>query len=168
MVHAHLCEVVRLGPPQEAGRNRTWFTAENAKHRLREDRPLEHGSAMARVVDRAVSRIQQLNSAPKPQPVAQPAVLSPTDVLQKVEFEAPLRQLEQQTSIMRYVRRDSGRTESAAVELAVSGYLREVFAGKLLRTRAKQRDYRPRQVPQLKEGAASSAGIDKVTVIDRS
>ncbi len=37
-VSAHLCEVLRLGPPQEFNRNRTWFSAEKAKRRLREER----------------------------------------------------------------------------------------------------------------------------------
>src|SRR5437016_8637281 len=39
-VSAHLCEVLRLGPPQEFNRNRTWFSAEKAKRRLREERSL--------------------------------------------------------------------------------------------------------------------------------
>src|SRR5882672_11157625 len=38
-VSAHLCEVTRLSPPQETGRNRTWFSAERAKLDLRKDRP---------------------------------------------------------------------------------------------------------------------------------
>ena len=42
MVSAHLCEVSRLEPPPELGRNRTWFSVENAKKRLREERKPEH------------------------------------------------------------------------------------------------------------------------------
>src|SRR5229473_4256449 len=34
-VSAHLCEVLRLGPPQEFNRNPTWFPADKAKRRLR-------------------------------------------------------------------------------------------------------------------------------------
>src|SRR5437762_4310364 len=58
-VMAHLCEVLRLGPPQESGRNRTWFTVEKTKRRLREDRTAEEGTELARVVSRAVIRIGQ-------------------------------------------------------------------------------------------------------------
>ena len=56
-VRAHLCEVLRLGPPRESNRNPTWFSAEKAKRRLREDRPPESGAELARVVDRAVMRL---------------------------------------------------------------------------------------------------------------
>jgi 8-oxo-dGTP pyrophosphatase MutT (NUDIX family) len=62
-VRAHLCEVVRLGEPQESGRNPTWFSAEKAKRRLLEDRAADFGGELARVVDRAVTRIQRLRSA---------------------------------------------------------------------------------------------------------
>ena len=61
-VSAHLCEVLRLGPPQELDRNPTWFCPEKAKRRLREDRAPEYGADLARVVDRAVTRIQRLRS----------------------------------------------------------------------------------------------------------
>lgn len=59
VVDAHLCEVLRLVPPQELDRNPTWFSAEKAKRRLREDRTTDFGSELARVVDRAVSRIRR-------------------------------------------------------------------------------------------------------------
>jgi len=58
MVHAYLCEVLRLETPQEANRNRTWFSAEKAKWQLRENRTAENGAEMARVIDCAVERIQ--------------------------------------------------------------------------------------------------------------
>ena len=58
-VSAHLCEVSRLDPPQEANRNRTWLSPEKAKLRLREDRAADVGTALARVVDRAVVRIER-------------------------------------------------------------------------------------------------------------
>ena len=61
-VSAHLCEVTRLEPPQESNRNRTWFIAEKAKQRLREDRASDSGTALARVVDRAVARIQHMKN----------------------------------------------------------------------------------------------------------
>jgi 8-oxo-dGTP pyrophosphatase MutT (NUDIX family) len=59
-VSAHLCEVTRLGPPQEPNRNPTWFPVEKAKRRLREDRPPDFASELARVVDCAVARIRRL------------------------------------------------------------------------------------------------------------
>jgi 8-oxo-dGTP pyrophosphatase MutT (NUDIX family) len=59
-VSAYLCEVLRLDSPRERKRNRTWFSAEKAKRRLREDRNPDFGAELARVVDRAMSRIQRL------------------------------------------------------------------------------------------------------------
>src|SRR5271156_2447035 len=35
-VKAYLCEVLRLSPPQESKRDRTWFSVEDARRRLRE------------------------------------------------------------------------------------------------------------------------------------
>ena len=58
-VNAHLCEVLRLVPPQELDRNPTWFSAEKAKRRLQEGRTAEFGTELARVVDRAVARIRK-------------------------------------------------------------------------------------------------------------
>jgi 8-oxo-dGTP pyrophosphatase MutT (NUDIX family) len=57
VVNVHLCEVMWLDPPQEAGRNPTWFSVEKAKRRLLEDRSTEFGAELVRVVDGAVSRI---------------------------------------------------------------------------------------------------------------
>ena len=34
VVNAHLCEVSRLSPPQESNRDRTWFSAQDARRRL--------------------------------------------------------------------------------------------------------------------------------------
>jgi len=59
-VSAHLCEVSSLEPPQEPNRDPTWFSAEKAKRRLREDRPPDFAAELARVVDLAVARIQRL------------------------------------------------------------------------------------------------------------
>jgi 8-oxo-dGTP pyrophosphatase MutT (NUDIX family) len=75
-VHAHLCEVLRLGPPQEFDRDPTWFSAEKAKRRLREDRAPDYGAELARVVDRAVTRIQRLRGG----------IGTTTGTLQKVQF----------------------------------------------------------------------------------
>jgi hypothetical protein len=59
-IHAHLCEVLELGMPQEDNRNPTWFSAPKAKRRLKEGRTQENGAELARVVDRAVARIRRL------------------------------------------------------------------------------------------------------------
>jgi 8-oxo-dGTP pyrophosphatase MutT (NUDIX family) len=75
-VSAHLCEVLRLGPPQEFDRNPTWFSAEKTKRRLREDRAPDFGAELARVVDRAVSRVRRLRRGTGPA----------ADLPQKVEF----------------------------------------------------------------------------------
>src|SRR5690242_15003731 len=78
-VHAHLCEVSRQEAPQELNRRPTWFSAEKAKMRLREDRKPEDGESMVRVVDRAVARILRLRRR---------AEESGQDALQKGRFEA--------------------------------------------------------------------------------
>lgn len=77
-VSAHLCEVLRLVPPPELNRNPTWFSAGKAKRRLRDDRSPDHGTDLARVIDRAVTRIQRLRRAPGAKPEAQPGPPSPT------------------------------------------------------------------------------------------
>jgi 8-oxo-dGTP pyrophosphatase MutT (NUDIX family) len=61
-VQAHLCEVLRLEAPQERDRHPTWFSAEKAKRRLGEDRTPDFGAELARVVNRAVSRIRRLRN----------------------------------------------------------------------------------------------------------
>lgn len=60
-IQAHLCEVSRLDAPQEQGRNPTWFSGKKAKRRLCEDRAADFAFELARVVDRAVSRISRLH-----------------------------------------------------------------------------------------------------------
>jgi 8-oxo-dGTP pyrophosphatase MutT (NUDIX family) len=84
-VAAHLCEVTRLEPPQESNRNPTWFSAENAKRCLIEDRAREFGSELAHVVDRAVSRIQRLRSGHQTSFRAR----IDADALRRVSLEAP-------------------------------------------------------------------------------
>jgi 8-oxo-dGTP pyrophosphatase MutT (NUDIX family) len=81
IVQAHLCEVSRLEPPQEPNRNPTWFSSEKAKRRLREDRTTDYSSELARVVDRAVSRIRRSRSA-----VSTVTRRPQKDALQKVQF----------------------------------------------------------------------------------
>jgi 8-oxo-dGTP pyrophosphatase MutT (NUDIX family) len=68
-VNAHLCEVLRVVSPQELGRNPTWFSPDKAKRRLQEHRTPDFGNELARVVDRAVSRIRRSgvqNATPAP------------------------------------------------------------------------------------------------------
>jgi 8-oxo-dGTP pyrophosphatase MutT (NUDIX family) len=87
-VNAHLCEVLRLVPPQELGRNPTWFSPDKAKRRLQEHRTPDFGSELARVVDRAVSRIRRARG----QSVTTTRALQPripgleNSGLQKVQF----------------------------------------------------------------------------------
>jgi hypothetical protein len=59
VINAHLCEVRRLGRPEERDREPTWFSAEKAKRRLRDERADDYGEDLARIVDRAVARIQR-------------------------------------------------------------------------------------------------------------
>ena len=80
-IQAHLCEVLRLDPPQERNRNPTWFSAEKTKRRLREDRTPDFGAELARVVDRAVTRIRRLRRKTVTAP-SEPQ----KDALQKVRF----------------------------------------------------------------------------------
>src|SRR5271167_4921513 len=80
-IQAHLCEVVRLDPPQERNRNPTWFSVEKAKRRLGEDRTADYGAELARVVDRAVTRIRRLRRE------ASSATDGPQkDAMRKVQF----------------------------------------------------------------------------------
>jgi len=70
-IHAHLCQVLRHGPPVEGDRDPTWFSADRAKRRLRADRKTAQGDELARVVDRAVERVRrlhatELNEGPEP------------------------------------------------------------------------------------------------------
>jgi len=81
-VFAFLCEVRRLGKPQESKRNRTWFSAEKTKRRLREGRTEACAAELAAVVDRAVARVRRLHgSDPNPSKTH-------GDALQRVCFES--------------------------------------------------------------------------------
>jgi len=60
IINAHLCEVSRLAVPEEDDRHPTWFSADKAKKRLKQDRDHDYGDDLARIVDRAVARIQRL------------------------------------------------------------------------------------------------------------
>src|SRR2546428_4042764 len=121
-VSAYLCEVLRLGPPQEFNRDRTWFSPEKAKSQLRESRNSENGAEIARIVDRAVVRIQRLRR------MAGVA----TDALQKVRFEVAevsevQSRIEKALFFQHLGRKRGGKEDSAAIEVAVNAYLRDVL-----------------------------------------
>jgi 8-oxo-dGTP pyrophosphatase MutT (NUDIX family) len=112
-VTAHLCEVSRLEPPQEANRKPTWFSPEKAKRRLLEDRAAEFGDELAGVVDRAVSRIRRLEAGNRSE--------SQKDALQKVRFEAfenvRLPGVGNNAALLRYLLLGQRRLQSAALEV---------------------------------------------------
>ena len=123
-VNAHLCEVSRLSPPKESGRNRTWFSVEEAKSRLREGRESDDGAEFARVVDRAAARIRRLrgeigipDDGPRPDRPAQ------EDGLRRVQFEAyaGAETAREGVSFMPYVRRQLAAMRQAAVHADVAG-----------------------------------------------
>jgi len=88
VVSAHLCEVSRLSPPKESGRNRTWFSVEDSKRRLRDGRKDGDGEALARVVRQAVARIRSLRSVFDVVNDFPPSEALRNDPLQRVQFEA--------------------------------------------------------------------------------
>jgi len=59
-INAHLCQVSRLSRPSESNRKRTWFSVEGARQSLLEGRKTDDGAEFARVIDRAVERIERL------------------------------------------------------------------------------------------------------------
>ncbi len=77
LIHAHLCEVLRLGEPEELNRNPTWFAPAKAKRRLAEGRTSESSAELARIVDRAIARIRRFPGR----------TLTDNDALMKVRFE---------------------------------------------------------------------------------
>jgi 8-oxo-dGTP pyrophosphatase MutT (NUDIX family) len=120
VVHAYLCEVLGLDSPQEANRDRTWFSADNARRCLHEDRTPENGAELALVVDRAVARIKRLSRT-----------TAAYDALRKVQFEAregaAVRGRMEDAAFIQYIRRKRGqRGNSGAIEFAINAYLSEV------------------------------------------
>ena len=69
-ISAHLCEVSRLVAPEEDDRDPTWHSAEKARRRLRDHRSSDYGDDLARIVDRAVARIQRLYREGHPQTIS--------------------------------------------------------------------------------------------------
>ena len=116
-VHAHLCEVVRLGNPKESNRKRTWFSVDDARQHLREGRKGHEGAAFARVVDRAVERIERSRGAHIADAQLQQDFLrrdtQQKDALHKVQFEAPAQAL-----LMPYLRRHLGEMRRSSLPFA--------------------------------------------------
>jgi 8-oxo-dGTP pyrophosphatase MutT (NUDIX family) len=79
MIAAYLCAVAWLTSPQEANRNPTWFSPEEAKKRLAQYRERRFARELCRVVDRAVMRVERLQSC----------AFSANDALRRTDFEAP-------------------------------------------------------------------------------
>jgi 8-oxo-dGTP pyrophosphatase MutT (NUDIX family) len=124
-VAAHLCEVTRLEPPQEANRNPTWFPAERAKQRLGKNRNPEFGAELARVIDRAVSRIRRLHASERAIPDRMRR-----DSLQEVRFEAFERgrlhgDLREAVLARYFLRRPDARS-SVTIEAVAQARLRKI------------------------------------------
>jgi 8-oxo-dGTP pyrophosphatase MutT (NUDIX family) len=138
-VNAYLCEVLRLSPPQEAKRDRTWFSAEEARRRLRQRREKGDGAEFTRLVDKAVARIRQLrgnigtvNDTAQALPSQQnPLRLSrlQKDALQKVQFDfAEVYGAER--VLTSHIRRQPGDTRVSATTLDV--HSREILPCEIL------------------------------------
>lgn len=116
-VNAHLCEVSRLSPPKESRRNRTWFSIEETKLRLREGRASDDGAEFGRVVDRAAALIGRqcggIEISDGRPPADRPAQ---KDALQRVQFEALAESEDRRrVSFVPYIRRQLATMRRAAV-----------------------------------------------------
>jgi 8-oxo-dGTP pyrophosphatase MutT (NUDIX family) len=142
-VNAHLCEVLRLGHPKESNRNRTWFSVEDARQRLREGRGKIDGDEFARVIDRAVARIRQLcdgasvaagrlpqnGSLQNGSQQNRPPLALQNDALQKVQFDFAEGYSRPDASVMPLVRRITGVRR---FDRAIAIDRREVLHGEVL------------------------------------
>jgi 8-oxo-dGTP pyrophosphatase MutT (NUDIX family) len=140
-VNAYLCEVLRLSPPQEFKRDRTWFSVGEARRRLRESRKTDGGAEFVRVVDRAVARIQRLrgrigmmhdfpqNDRQQSRPQLD---ASQKDALQKVRFDfAEVYSRAEQTRSMPDIRRQLGGMRQSAAPV-VDAHFHEVLQCEIL------------------------------------
>jgi 8-oxo-dGTP pyrophosphatase MutT (NUDIX family) len=78
-IAAYLCTVTWLTSPHEADRNPTWFSPEKAKKRLSRSRERYFARELGRVVDRAVMRLERLQSCD----------FKANDPLRRTDFEFP-------------------------------------------------------------------------------
>jgi 8-oxo-dGTP pyrophosphatase MutT (NUDIX family) len=157
-VAAHLCEVTRLEPPQEANRNPTWFSANRAKQRLLKDRAPEFGAELARVIDRALSRIQRLEARARRIPGRT------GDGLQEVRLEAfeygRSPGVPREAVLGRYFLGPPNLRRSAAAAAAVEAHLRKVQP-------ARMPEQVPRPVLRLGDGTVRcDQAADNITAID--
>lgn len=119
-VHAHLCEVLSLGEPEEWGRNPTWFSAAKAKSRLAEARNAQAATELSRVVDRAAARIRRFPGR----------AMVGGDPLMRVQFEAE--------ALGRTVDRQAHRRTKLDAPSAYSAQLRQQNRGKIIELRPTQ------------------------------
>src|SRR5204863_7472597 len=128
---------------------------QRAKRRLQADRKPEVGAALARIVELAMARIQQLRE-PKPE-------WTQKDALQKVQFENvqltadPLAR----ASFLKYIQARPNPRPSAAIELAVKAYLGRV----LTLDRAPQFNQGPVQVAVMSAKRRSGGRNDTARVL---
>jgi 8-oxo-dGTP pyrophosphatase MutT (NUDIX family) len=135
-VKAYLCEVLRLSPPQESKRDRTWFSVEDARRRLREGHKNNGGAQFARVVDRAVARIQRLRGrigvTDRPEQDLPQLHAPQKDALQRVRFDfAETYGRGEQASFMPHIRRRLGDMRRSSVPV-VDVHPGEVLQGEVL------------------------------------
>jgi 8-oxo-dGTP pyrophosphatase MutT (NUDIX family) len=135
-VNTFLCEVLRLSAPQESKRDRTWFSVEDARQRLRQGRKNDGGTEFVGVIDRAVARIQRLRRRTgivdrPPEDRRQPDRPLPEDALRKVQFEAFAEDRSRQASFMQHVRRQLSGMRQFAVPI-VDSHSREVLPSQVL------------------------------------
>jgi 8-oxo-dGTP pyrophosphatase MutT (NUDIX family) len=78
-IAAYLCAVTWLTSPHEANRNPTWFSPEKAKKQLSRSRERHFAREICRVVDRAVTRVERLQSCD----------FKANDPLRRTDFESP-------------------------------------------------------------------------------
>lgn len=132
-VMAHLCEVSRLESPQESNRNPTWFSSTKAEQRLLKDRPSQFGAELARVLARAVSRIQRLqgsahHASDRTQPDRTQNDQRQNDGLHRVRFEAheDLHHDLRRAVLARYILRQRDPRSSAIIEASMPTRLRRI------------------------------------------
>lgn len=82
-IAAYLCAVTWLTSPHEADRNPSWFSPEKAKKQLSRSRARYFARELCRVVDRAVARVQRLQSCDS----------KANDPLRRTDFESPAARL---------------------------------------------------------------------------
>jgi 8-oxo-dGTP pyrophosphatase MutT (NUDIX family) len=119
-VSAHLCEVLRLGSPKESGRNRTWFSAQDAKLKLREGRGREETKEFARVIDKAVKRIERVREVCSFSEARLASFDHSQDELRRVQFEPVADYRWSKKPLRPYFRPGSSRVQNA-IELTGLG-----------------------------------------------